>query len=71
MPIGATLALRTEAGGFIGSFDGASLRSSVPHGHFAPLTVHRASFNRSLIPPLAAFVLALERGRAREGYGGL
>jgi hypothetical protein len=37
MPIGATLALRMKARGLLRSLESASLRSSVPYGHFAPL----------------------------------
>jgi hypothetical protein len=40
MPMGATLALRVKARGFIRRIDGAKLRSCVPHGHFAPLPGH-------------------------------
>jgi hypothetical protein len=37
MPMGATLALCPKDRGFIRKFAGTKLRSSVPHGHIAPL----------------------------------
>jgi hypothetical protein len=40
MPMGATLALRVKARGFMRRTDGAKRRSSVPHGHFASLSWH-------------------------------
>jgi hypothetical protein len=49
MPMGATLALRMKARGFIRGFEGASLRSSVPHRHFAPLLGHVGWVNRLFI----------------------
>jgi hypothetical protein len=48
MPMGATLALRSEDKGFTRKIDGAKLRSSVPHGHFAPLLGTLVGFNRLL-----------------------
>jgi hypothetical protein len=48
MPMGATLALRPKDRGFFRLCDGAKRRSSVPHGHFAPLPDTLVGFNRLL-----------------------
>jgi hypothetical protein len=46
MPMGATLALREDDKRFTRRIDGAKRRSSVPHGHFAPLPGTLVGFNR-------------------------
>jgi hypothetical protein len=71
MPMGATLALRTKDKKFTRRIDGAKRRSSVPHGHFAPLPGTLVG-STGFIPEGRAVVLIGEGERAlRTGAPGV